>query len=61
MAEDNVSTKVVTKNPLEDKYTDKYKTVKIKNETDYKLTEDILNTDKLNINKSNIIIFHTHT
>ncbi len=59
--EEKIKTEVVTKNPLKENYTDKYKNIKIKNETKYELTEDILNYESLNIDKSNIIIFHTHT
>lgn len=57
----DVKTEVVTENPLADKYTDKHNGVKIKNETSFELTDDILDTNGLNINKSNILIFHTHT
>ncbi len=60
-AETDVKTEVVTKNPLVEKYTKKYKGVKIKNETDFELTDDVLNPDSLDIDKSNVIIFHTHT
>lgn len=35
--------------------------VEIKNSTNYTLNDDILNTSDLQINKNNIIIFHTHT
>lgn len=58
---EKVSTEVVTKNPLVDAYNKKYKGVKIKNETKFDLTDDILNFDNFSIDKSNIIIFHTHT
>lgn len=57
----NVKTEVVTENPITESYTDKYNGVKIKNETDFELTNDILNTDDLEVDMSNIIIFHTHT
>ena len=57
----DVKTEVVTQNPIAEKYTDKHDNVKIKNETDFELTDDILNTDSLEIDSSNIIIFHTHT
>ncbi len=57
----DVKTEIVTENPLVDKYTDKHNGVKIKNETSFELTDDILDTSGLNINKSNILIFHTHT
>lgn len=42
-------------------YTDNYNGVEIKNGTNYTLTEDILSCDTLDINKSDIMIFHTHT
>ena len=61
LAKGNVDTQVITKNPIADAYTKKYKGVKIKNETSYDLTDEDLNPDKLKIDKSNIIIFHTHT
>ena len=54
-------TKVTTKNPIADAFTKRYKGVKIKNETGYDLSDEDLNYDKLKIDKSNIIIFHTHT
>lgn len=57
----DVSTEVVTTNPLADKYNREYNGVKIKNETDFELTDDILNSDNLNINPKNVLIFHTHT
>ncbi len=60
-AKDNVKTEVTTKNPIADSYTKKYKDVKIKNETTYDLTDEDLNFENLKIDKSNIIIFHTHT
>ena len=42
----DVETKVVTKNPLADAYTDLYGSVKIKNETSYNLSDDILNPNQ---------------
>ena len=39
----------------------KFGNVKIKNETDYQITEDILNTDNLSIENKNVILFHTHS
>ena len=57
----NINTEVVTENPLKDNVTNNYKGVKIKNETNYELTDEILNYDNINIDKTNIIIFHTHT
>lgn len=43
-----------------EKFTSKYNTVKIKNETKIKLTEEMLKPD-VNINTKNILIYHTHT
>ena len=57
----NVTTEVVTVNPLADIYNRDYYGVKIKNETDFELTDDILNYESLNINANNVLIFHTHT
>ena len=60
-AKDNEKTEVTTKKPIADAYTKKYKGVKIKNETSYDLVDGDLNYEKLKIDKSNIILFHTHT
>ena len=57
----DVQTQVVTQNPLIEKYTREYFGVKIKNETDYELTDEMLNASDLKINSKNVIIFHTHT
>ena len=57
----DINTEVVTKNPLADAYTDMFENVKIKNETNFTLSNDILNPEGLNINGKNILIFHTHT
>ena len=57
----NMETEVVTNNPLADAYTNMYGSVKIKNETDYTLSDEILNPAELNIDTKNILIFHTHT
>ena len=57
----NIETKVVTKNPLQESFNREYNGVKIKNETDFDLTDSLLNYNELDINKKNIVIFHTHT
>lgn len=57
----NVQSKVVTQSPIAEKYNKEYNGIKIKNETSYEITNDIFNTEDLNINTKNIIIFHTHT
>ena len=56
----NVATTVVENN-VPNKYTDSYNGVSIKNGTNYSLTEDILNPNNIDINKNDIMIFHTHT
>ena len=57
----NIECKVVTKEPIPEIYNFEVNSVKIKNETDIDLTNIDKNTENLNINKDNIIIFHTHT
>ncbi|MCI9177233.1 MAG: stage II sporulation protein P [Clostridia bacterium] len=42
-----------------EKYTTQYNGVKVRNETDYKLTKELL-APNIKVNKENIIIFHTH-
>jgi len=46
---------------LKESYTNKYGSVKIKNDTDIKLTENILKPDYNVKNSKDIIIYHTHT
>lgn len=57
----DVSTQIVTAHPIAEKYNKEYNGVKIKNETSYELTDEILNPNNLDIRKDNITIFHTHT
>lgn len=56
----NETTEVVTENPIETIPTDTYGSVQIRNQTSYVLTEDML-APNIEIDASNIIIFHTHT
>ena len=56
----NVHTEIVTPNPIQESYNIEINGVKIKNETSFEINNTILETD-LNINKENILIFHTHT
>lgn len=58
-AETGLETEVQKTNVTE-KYTSEYKGVKIRNETNYKLTKEILTPD-VTVNNKNIMIFHTHT
>ena len=53
-------TEVVTQNPITESYNAEYEKVKIKNQTTYNLTQEILKPD-IAINNKNILIFHTHS
>ena len=57
----DLSTQVVTQNPIAERYNKEYTGIKIRNETSYELTDDMLNPESLDIDKKDIIIFHTHT
>lgn len=54
-------TEVITPNPISDGANTQIGSVKIKNGTDYQITEDMLNTSDLTIDNKNIILFHTHS
>lgn len=56
----NLATEVITNNPITEKYQSEYGKVKIKNETDYELTQDMLKPD-ITIENKNIVLFHTHS
>ena len=56
----DVGTEVVTQNPIAESYHVECNGVKIKNETSFEINNSILDTT-LDINKENILIFHTHT
>lgn len=53
-------TEVITENPFTENYNTTHSTVKINNQTDYTLTEEML-TPNIAIDNKNILIFHTHT
>lgn len=57
-AKTGLKTEVQSSN-VPNKYTTQYKGVKVKNETDNKLTTEIL-TPNINIKNKNVIIYHTH-
>ncbi len=59
-AQTGLTTDVITNNPIKDNYNTEYGKVKIKNETEYELTQDILNPD-ITIENKNILLFHTHS
>jgi len=56
----NVQTQIVTQNPIAESYNVEVNGVKIKNETSFEINNAILETIQ-NINKENVLIFHTHT
>lgn len=56
-----VKTEVIEENNKKDVYTDTYGSVKIKNESKYDLTEEMLTPNVDFNNKKDILIFHTHT
>lgn len=55
-----VTTEIVTQNPIQESYNTLINDVKIKNETSFELTEETI-SNNLEINKENVLIFHTHT
>lgn len=59
-AKTGISTQVITNNPIRESYNAQYHNVKIKNQTEYNLTEEMLTPD-ITIENKNIVIFHTHT
>lgn len=56
----NIKTEVVTQNPISENFNVQYKNVKIKNQTKYNLTEEMM-TPYIKIDNKNILIFHTHS
>lgn len=60
LVQTGVQTEVVTPNPLKESFNVQYGKVKIKNETSYQLTEDMLKPD-IAITNKNILLFHTHS
>lgn len=60
VAQTGLETQVITNNPIKENYHTAYGKVKIKNETDYQLTEDMMKPD-ITIENKNIVLFHTHS
>lgn len=60
-SEDNFTCTIIEDKNKTDTYTDIYKSVKIKNESKYILTEEIVTPDFNLSNTNDIIIYHTHT
>lgn len=59
--ENYLPTTIIKENNKTDTFTDAYKSVKIKNESKYQLTEEIVTPNFELSNKSDVIIYHTHT
>lgn len=57
---EKIKTEVVTPNPIKESFNVQYGKVKIKNQTSYTLTEDMLKPD-IKIDNKNVLIFHTHS
>lgn len=56
-----VQTAVIENHNKKDIFTDTYKSVQIKNESDYSLTEEMVTPNVKYSNPKDIIIYHTHT
>lgn len=55
-----VTTQVITNNPITESYNVEYGKVKIKNETSFELTQEMLTPD-ITIENKNVLLFHTHS
>ncbi len=60
IAQEGLKTEVITNNPIKESFNIEYGKVKIKNQTDYQLTQEMLTPD-ISIQNKNIMIFHTHS
>lgn len=60
IAQTGVATEVITNNPIKENYNTEYGKVKIKNETEYQLTNEMLTPD-ITVENKNIVLFHTHS
>ena len=60
VTEENANTEIVTQNPITESYNTEINGVKIKNETEFEINQSIMD-NSLEIDKNNILIFHTHT
>ncbi len=57
----NVQTSIIEANNKKDVFTDTYQNVKLKNESKYPLTQEMLTPDIKFKDTKNIVIYHTHT
>ena len=60
LAEEGLPTQVITQNPITESFNVQYGNVKIKNQTSYTLTEEMMTPD-ITIENKNIVLFHTHS
>ena len=60
IAEAGVKTEIVTNNPLAENFNTQYGNVKIKNQTSYTLTQEMLTPD-ITIENKKILLFQTHS
>ena len=60
LAQTGLPTEIVTPNPITESFNVQYGNVKIKNQTSYNLTEEMLKPD-ITIENRNVLIFHTHS
>lgn len=61
LAKTEVETKEIQENNITPKYNHTFGSVKVKNESDKEITDEILTPNMVLENNKNIIIFHTHT
>ena len=60
VAKTGLTTEVITNNPIKESYNVEYGKVKIKNQTSYELTQEMMTPD-ITIENKNILLFHTHS
>ena len=60
LAQEGLPTQVITQNPITESFNVQYGNVKIKNQTSYILTEQMMTPD-ITIENKNIVLFHTHS
>ena len=60
LAQTGLQTEIITPNPITESFNVQYGKVKIKNQTSYNLTEEMLKAD-VTIENRNVLIFHTHS
>lgn len=60
-AQTGITTEVIDQSGINTKFTNEYGSVKVKNESKYELTEEMLSPNIELTNKKDIILYHTHT